>query len=53
MKGFGDKAVERLMMKVLSTEDMSEVLVELEAYKLTKREIDGINGEIQKPTINR
>ena len=51
MKGFGDKAVERLMMKVLSTEDMSEVLVELEAYKLTKREIDGLMVKYKNPRL--
>ena len=51
MKGFGDKAVERLMMKVLSTEDMSEVLIELEAYKLTKRELDGLMVKYKNPRL--
>ena len=51
IKGFGDKAVERLMKKVMSTEDMSEVLIELEAYKLTKREIDGLIVHYKNPRL--
>lgn len=51
LKGFGDKAVERLMMKVLSTEDLSEVLVELEHYKLTKREIDCLVMKYKNPRL--
>lgn len=51
VKGLGDKNIDKLMLKVLSSEDLSEILTELEDYKLTKREIDALMLKYKNPRL--
>lgn len=49
--GIGETTLEKLLKRIVATEDLGDVFVELEHYKLTKREIDSLIVSFKNPQL--